>query len=291
MAVVQGPGSELGGDDLLVALQDPVPGHVEDGLELAGKAELAVFLQGGGAHRHPVRGQSGQPIGDLPGQILGEFLGHDPFPDGFARLPEALQVPDVGVGDFLADEGLQAGDLEEALLGIGAHPEAGGHLESQPGEFAQLLGLAPVKHAFPHFLQRQGQRHRRQLDAHGQIFGHQLRHPAPGLRQSGVTAVGHGQEGRHQGLHFLTQALAGLAHIVHIEEEAFAHLDLEVGHEGEDGAVGRQQAFILEITLQQRRGRPQRDLSWGPALAVEPVFQFAQGRGHAVFPLNRDYSF
>ena len=152
MAVVERPGGELGGDDLLVALRHPLPGHVEDGLELAGEAELAVFLEGGGAHRHPVRGQPRQLGGDFPGQFLGQFLGHDPLPDGLAGLPQGLQVTDMGVGDCPADEGLQTGGFEEELLGVGAHPEAGRHQEPQAGEFAQLFALAPVEHPFPHFL-------------------------------------------------------------------------------------------------------------------------------------------
>ena len=163
MAVVKGPGGELGGDDLLVARLHLVPGHVEHGLELAGKAEEAILLERRTAHRHPGRAQVRQLLGDGLGELRRQRLCHDFCLDGLPRIPQAFQVADMRLGDGLPDELLQTPGFKKELLGIGAHPKGGGHREPQPGEFAQFLGLAAVKEALPHLGQGQGQGPRLQL--------------------------------------------------------------------------------------------------------------------------------
>ncbi len=216
-----------------------------------------------------------------PGELRGQLLGRNPFPDGISRLPQAFQIADMGLGDLLTDKLLQALGLEKELLGVGAHPETPGHRQSQAGELAQFFRLTPQKQPFPHLGQGESQRHRRHLGA-GQLLGHLPGYVPAGVFQGLVAALGHGVQRRHRGLNFLAQPFTGLADIMHVEEEALAHLDLEVGDDGQDGAVGRQQPFVLEVALQQR-GRGAQGRGKGPPFAVEPIFQPAHGRHQICF--------
>ena len=272
MAVVKGPGGELGGDDLLVTRLHLVPGHVEHGLELAGEAEEAILLERRTAHRHPGRAQLRQMLGDGLGELRRQGLCHDFCLDGLARLPQAFQVADLRVGDGLPDEFLQAPAFKKELLGIGAHPKARGHREPQPGEVAQFLGLAAVKEAFPHLGQGQRQGRRLQLGP-DQFLRHQVGHLPAGGVQGGIAATGHAIQGPHHGLDLLAQPVTGLPDIVHVKQEPFIHLDLDIGHGGQNSAVGRQEALILEIAFQEGgRGpqgygrRPRRALASQPLL-------------------------
>ena len=58
-------------------------------------------------------------------------------------------------------------------------------------------------------------------------------------------------------LDFLAQAVTGLPDIVQVKQEPFIHLDLDIGHGGQNSAVGRQEALILEIAFQEGGRRPQ----------------------------------
>ena len=55
----------------------------------------------------------------------------------------------------------------------------------------------------------------------------------------------------------LAQPVTGLPDIVHVKQETFIHLDLDIRHGGQDRAVGRQEALVLQVTFQEGGGRPQ----------------------------------
>ena len=236
MAIVEDPGGELAGQHFFVGLLHLFFGHVEKGLELAGKTEKAILLECGAAHRHPGT-QWRQVFGQGLGEFRGQFLSQHPFLNVLPRDLQAFQVPDMGAPDLFPDEFLEPGLLKKEFLGIGAHRKAFGHGQPQPHQVSQLFGLSPEELPFPDLRQGQDQGPRLQGGARQFLVNFGL-HLLAGFLQGLIVTTGHGHQGRDQGLHLLAQSLAGAPHIMHVKQEAFVHLHLQIGDHGENGAVG-----------------------------------------------------
>ena len=74
-----------------------------------------------------------QMRGDGLGKLRRQRLRHDFCLDGLPRLPQAVKVADVRVGDGLPDEFLHPPGFKKELLSIGAHAKAHGHLQAPGG--------------------------------------------------------------------------------------------------------------------------------------------------------------